>query len=114
MNVVMCWRFVCHGGVQKHGNHGCCVALPIHLFDYAEWGCSVEDLSFDEDAIDAITKAVTNKTSSHYAAKDKYLRLPISEVIDAARCEKLSVSYVQVPEDYPKLTFSARYAFLSC
>lgn len=69
---------------------------------------SVEDLSFDEEAIDAITKAVTNKTSSHYAAKDKYLRLPISEVIDAARCEKLSVSYVQVPEDYPKLTFSAR------
>ena len=70
----------------------------------------VEDLNFDEEAIDAITKAVTNKTSSHYAAKDKYLRLPISEVIDTARCEKLSISYVQVPEDYPKLTFSARCA----
>lgn len=66
-------------------------------------------LEFGEDVIDAITKAVTNKTSSHYAAKDKYLRLPISEVIDPARCEKLNVSYIQVPADYPKLNFSARY-----
>jgi hypothetical protein len=70
--------------------------------------CRAPNLEIGEDTIDAITKAVTNKTSSHYAAKDKYLRMPISEVIDPARCEKLNVSYIQVPADYPKLNFSAR------
>lgn len=72
------------------------------------WLCRAPNLEFSEEVIDVITKTVTNKTSSHYAAKDKYLRLPISEVIDPARCEKLNVSYIQVPADYPKLNFSAR------
>lgn len=58
--------------------------------------------------MDSVTQTLTNRTSRHNE-RDKYLRCPISD-LDLTNCERCSPSYVRLPADYPKLTFTARYA----
>lgn len=70
--------------------------------------CRAPRLELSDEAVDAFTQALTQRTSRR-SERDKYARCPVSD-LDLSNCERCSPSYVRLPADYPKLTFTARCA----
>ena len=58
--------------------------------------------------MDVVTTALAGRPAGRGGARGKYAACPINE-LDLSSCERCTASYVRLPADYPKYTFTARY-----